>query len=132
MFKIFCHGPSNTISLTFFVEYIIILCGGIFILFARIIIPLVPGILFCAFRLSFHLLALRNCAIRLISRALRLLYCSYGLSSYAPRLLNCANRLVMDSFHIVSAHAPNCLVPRYLREIRREGATFIWLPYITL
>ena len=38
----------------------------------------------------------------------------------------------IDSFHIVSAHAPNCLVPRYLREITREGATFIWLPYITL
>ena len=23
---------------------------------------------------------------------------------------------LIDSFHIVSAHAPNCLVPRYLRE----------------
>ena len=35
---------------------------------------------------------------------------------------------VIDSFHIVSAHAPNCLVPRYLREITLEGATFIRLP----
>ena len=25
----------------------------------------------------------------------------------------------IDSFHIVSAHAPNCLVPRYLREKTR-------------
>ena len=39
---------------------------------------------------------------------------------------------IIDSFHIVSAHAHNCLVPRYLREITREGATVIWLPYITL
>ena len=37
----------------------------------------------------------------------------------------------IDSFHIVSAHAPNSLVPRYLREITREGVTFILLPYIT-
>ena len=29
----------------------------------------------------------------------------------------------IDSFHIVSAHAPNSLVPRYLLEITREGAT---------
>ena len=36
--------------------------------------------------------------------------------------------IVIDSFHIVSAHAPNCLVPRYLREITLEGATFIRLP----
>ena len=36
---------------------------------------------------------------------------------YIPQLI--------DSFHIVSAHAPNCLVPRYLREITREGATSI-------
>ena len=35
----------------------------------------------------------------------------------------------IDSFHIVSAHAPNCLVPRYLREITLVGATFIRLPY---
>ena len=42
----------------------------------------------------------------------------------------CKSRI--DSFHIVSAHAPNCLVPRYLREITREGATFIRLPYNTL
>ena len=34
----------------------------------------------------------------------------------------------IDSFHIVSAHAPNSLVPRYLREITLEGATFIRLP----
>ena len=34
----------------------------------------------------------------------------------------------MDSFHIVSAHAPNCLVPRYLREITLEGATCMRLP----
>ena len=40
--------------------------------------------------------------------------------------------LAIDSFHIVSAHAPNCLVLRYLREITHEGAAFIWLPYITL
>ena len=40
--------------------------------------------------------------------------------------------LLIDSFHIVSAHAPNCLVLRYFREITREGATFIWLPYNTL
>ena len=33
-----------------------------------------------------------------------------------------------DPFHIVSAHAPNCLVLRYLREITHEGATFIRLP----
>ena len=38
--------------------------------------------------------------------------------------------LAIDSFHIVSAHAPNSLVRRYLREITREGATFIRLPYI--
>ena len=38
--------------------------------------------------------------------------------------------LIIDSFHIVSAHAPNSLVPRYLREITREGATCIRLPYI--
>ena len=38
---------------------------------------------------------------------------------------------LIDSFHIVSAHAPNSLLPRYLREITREGATFIRLPYIT-
>ena len=37
--------------------------------------------------------------------------------------------MLIDSFHIVSAHAPNSLVPRYLREITREGATFIQLPY---
>ena len=30
---------------------------------------------------------------------------------------------LIDSFHIVSAHAPNSLVPRYLREITREEAT---------
>ena len=35
---------------------------------------------------------------------------------------------IIDSFHIVSAHAPNCLVPRYLHEITLEGATFIRLP----
>ena len=35
---------------------------------------------------------------------------------------------LIDSFHIVSAHAPNCLVPRYLREITLEEATFIRLP----
>ena len=35
---------------------------------------------------------------------------------------------LIDSFHIVSAHAPNSLVPRYLREIILEGATFIRLP----
>ena len=34
----------------------------------------------------------------------------------------------IDSFHIVSAHAPNSLVPRYLREITLEGANFIPLP----
>ena len=33
-------------------------------------------------------------------------------------------RLLIDSFHIVSAHAPNCLVPRYLREITLDGAAF--------
>ena len=38
---------------------------------------------------------------------------------------------LIDFFHIVSAHAPNSLVPRYLREITREGATSIRLPYIT-
>ena len=36
---------------------------------------------------------------------------------------------IIDSFHIVSAHAPNSLVLRYLREITREGATFTRLPY---
>ena len=35
---------------------------------------------------------------------------------------------VIDSFHIVSAHAPNSLVPRYFREITLEGAIFIRLP----
>ena len=34
----------------------------------------------------------------------------------------------IDSFHIVSAHAPNNLVPHYLQEITREGATFIRMP----
>ena len=33
-----------------------------------------------------------------------------------------------DPFHIVSAHAPNGLVLRYLREITLEVATFIRLP----
>ena len=37
----------------------------------------------------------------------------------------------IDSFHIVSVHATNSLIPRYLREITHEGATFIRLPYIT-
>ena len=32
---------------------------------------------------------------------------------------------LIDSFHIVCGHAPNSLVPRYLREITREEATFI-------
>ena len=36
--------------------------------------------------------------------------------------------LLIDSFHIVSAHAPNSLVPRNLREITLEGATFVQLP----
>ena len=36
--------------------------------------------------------------------------------------------LPIDSFHIVSAHASNSLVPCYLREITLEGATFIRLP----
>ena len=36
--------------------------------------------------------------------------------------------VTIDSFHIVSAHAPNSLVPRYLREITLKGATFIRLP----
>ena len=39
--------------------------------------------------------------------------------------------ILIDSFHIVSAHARNTLVPRYLCEITREGAIFIQLPYIT-
>ena len=39
-----------------------------------------------------------------------------------------SGELGIDSFHIVSAHAPNCLVPLYLREITLEGATFIRLP----
>ena len=43
----------------------------------------------------------------------------------------CLINEVIDSFHIVSGHAPTCLVPRYLREIKRERATFIRLPYIT-
>ena len=44
---------------------------------------------------------------------------------------NCLQRLpTIDSFHIVSVHAPNSLVPRYFREISHEGATFIRLPYI--
>ena len=30
--------------------------------------------------------------------------------------------IIIDSFHIVSAHAPNSLIQRYLREITREGA----------
>ena len=33
---------------------------------------------------------------------------------------------LIDSFHIVSAHAQNCLVPRYLREITREGSTCLY------
>ena len=37
---------------------------------------------------------------------------------------------LIDSFHIVSAHAPNSLAPRYLHEITSEGATSIRLPYI--
>ena len=39
--------------------------------------------------------------------------------------MNCVE---IDSFHIVNGHAPNSLVPRYLREITLEGAIFIWLP----
>ena len=38
----------------------------------------------------------------------------------------------IDSFHIVSAHAPNCLLQRYLREITREGATFTNVPFVIL
>ena len=34
----------------------------------------------------------------------------------------------IDAFRIVSAHAPNSLVPRYLHGITLEGATFIRLP----
>ena len=37
----------------------------------------------------------------------------------------------IDSFHIVNAHAPNCLVPRYLREITLEGATLYGCLYAT-
>ena len=37
-------------------------------------------------------------------------------------------KFLIDSFYIVSAHAPNCLVPCYLHEITLEGATFIQLP----
>ena len=33
-------------------------------------------------------------------------------------------KVIVDSFHIVSAHAPNCFVPRYLRAITFEGATY--------
>ena len=36
-----------------------------------------------------------------------------------------------EALHIVSVQAPNSLVSRYPREITHEGATFIWLPYIT-
>ena len=36
-------------------------------------------------------------------------------------------KMSIDSFHIVSAHAPYSLVPRYLREITREGATCLTL-----
>ena len=39
-----------------------------------------------------------------------------------------SSSLAIDPFHIVSAHAPNCLVLRYLREITLEGASFIRLP----
>ena len=45
--------------------------------------------------------------------------------------LHSPNNLLIDSFHIVSVHASNSLIPRYLREITSEGATFIRLPYIT-
>ena len=38
------------------------------------------------------------------------------------------NAQSIDSFHIVSAHAPNSLVPRYLREITLEGAALKPLP----
>ena len=43
-------------------------------------------------------------------------------------IIKIARKCAIDSFHIVSAHAPNCLVPRYRREITLEGATFIRLP----
>ena len=42
--------------------------------------------------------------------------------------VKCPAHAVIDSFHIVSAHAPNCLVLRYLCEITLGGATFIRLP----
>ena len=40
-------------------------------------------------------------------------------------------KVTIDSFHIIGAHGPNSLVPHYLHEITREGATFIRLPHIT-
>ena len=56
----------------------------------------------------------------------------YPSYSYEDLFKQSFCQVTIDSFHIVSAHAPNCLVPRYLREITREGATVIRLPYITL
>ena len=50
--------------------------------------------------------------------------------SYFPQKKGQSRVQLIDSFHIVSAHAPNSLVPRYFREITREGATCIRLPYI--
>ena len=38
------------------------------------------------------------------------------------------NQCIIDSFHIVRAHAANSLVPRYLHKITFEGETFIRLP----
>ena len=40
----------------------------------------------------------------------------------------CTSHQGIDPFHIVSVHAPNCLVLRYLPEITFEGGTFIRLP----
>ena len=51
-------------------------------------------------------------------------------SVYAPwdSFVNQSINWPIDSFHIVSVHAPNSLVPRYLREITLKGATLIRLP----
>ena len=52
--------------------------------------------------------------------------CSFSNCELTTRLSDHID-LRIDSFHIVSAHAQNSLVLRYLREITLEGATFIRL-----
>ena len=49
------------------------------------------------------------------------------LFTFAKRDAHRKRSVPIDSYHIVSAHATNCLILHYLREITREGATFAYM-----